>query len=84
MFQEELGYTYSFDGGATLVWLQKDVLPVLYTLVVRDSRGCTTIPYQVILDPIPTAPSIVVDTASFNCDGTGTTTVTVTNLLSLN
>ncbi len=80
------GYTYSFDGGATFgTATEKDVLPGSYTLVVRDSRGCTfTIPYPVVLDPIPTAPSILVDTASFNCDGTGTTTVTVTNPSNLN
>lgn len=80
------GYTYSFDGGATFgTATEKDVLPGSYTLVVRDSRGCTfTIPYPIVLDPIPTAPTIIVDTASFNCDGTGTTTVTVTNPPNLN
>jgi hypothetical protein len=67
------GYTYSFDGGATFgTATEKDVLPGSYTLVVRDSRGCTfTIPYPVILDP-PYSTNNSVDTASFNCDGTGT------------
>ena len=80
------GYTYSFDGGSTYqVASSKDVLPGTYTLVVKDSQGCTfTIPYPVILDPIPTAPTISVSTANFNCDGTGTSTVTVTNSGSAN
>jgi hypothetical protein len=79
------GYTYSFDGGATFGTARKKMYCRSYTLVVRDSRGCTfTIPYPVILDPILHAPTIVVDTASFNCDGTGTTTVTVTNPSNLN
>ncbi|MDG2433286.1 SprB repeat-containing protein, partial [Flavobacterium sp.] len=79
-------YTYSFDGGSTFqAASSKDVLPGTYTLVVKDSQGCTfTIPYPVILDPIPTAPTISVSTANFNCDGTGTSTVTVTNSGSAN
>ncbi|OCB75445.1 T9SS type B sorting domain-containing protein [Flavobacterium crassostreae] len=74
-------YTYSFDGGAT--WQstnEKAVLPGTYTLLVKDALNCTyTIPYPVILDPVPAAPTITVTTSGFNCDGTATSTVTVTN-----
>ncbi|KAF2506443.1 hypothetical protein E0W73_21320, partial [Flavobacterium foetidum] len=75
------GYQYSFDGGAT--WQasnEKDVLPGTYVLVVRDALGCMfTIPYDIILDPRPSDPTIRVEDPVFNCNGTATSTVTVTN-----
>lgn len=75
------GYEYSFDGGAS--WQtsnEKEVLPGTYVLKVRDQGGCEyTIPYDIILDEKPTAPTITVDSSAFNCDGTATSTVTVTN-----
>ncbi|MBE8727599.1 T9SS type B sorting domain-containing protein [Flavobacterium hungaricum] len=80
------GYQYSFDGGAT--WQtsnEKNVLPGTYILVIRDALGCTyTIPYDIILDPRPSDPTIRVEDPVFNCNGTATSTVTVTNGTSSN
>ncbi|MFD2041450.1 hypothetical protein ACFSJW_18940 [Flavobacterium artemisiae] len=74
-------YEYSFDGGAT--WQtsnEKNVLPGTYVLVIRDALGCMyTIPYDIILDPRPSDPTIKVEDPIFNCNGTATSTVTVTN-----
>jgi large repetitive protein len=78
-------YQYSFDGGST--WQasnEKYVMPGTYTLVVRDALGCTVSIPGIILDPKPTDPTIQVADAVFNCDGTATTTVTVTNASSIN
>ena len=74
-------YQYSFDGGAT--WQasnEKDVLPGTYILKIKDALGCEyTIPYNIILDPKPSEPTITVDDPVFNCNGTATSKVTVTN-----
>ncbi|MGN7812878.1 beta strand repeat-containing protein, partial [Flavobacterium sp. 22659] len=79
-------YQYSFDGGAT--WQtsnEKNVLPGTYILVIKDALGCTyTIPYNIILDPRPSDPTIKVEDPVFNCNGTATSTVTVTNGTSSN
>ncbi len=79
-------YQYSFDGGAT--WQasnEKDVLPGSYILKIRDAVGCEyTIPYTIILDPKPAEPTITVEDPVFNCNGTATSRVTVTNGTSTN
>ncbi len=79
-------YQYSFDGGAT--WQatnEKDVLPGSYILKIRDAVGCEyTIPYTIILDPKPADPTIKVEDPVFNCNGTATSKVTVTNGTSTN
>ncbi|SMP37173.1 hypothetical protein SAMN06265346_12738, partial [Flavobacterium hercynium] len=79
-------YQYSFDGGAT--WQatnEKDVLPGQYILKVKDALGCEyTIPYNIVLDPKPADPIITVDPPVFNCNGSATTVVTVTNSSSAN
>ncbi|SMP36843.1 SprB repeat-containing protein, partial [Flavobacterium hercynium] len=79
-------YEYSFDDGIT--WQptkEKDVLPGQYILKVKDAIGCEyTIPYSVILDPKPSDPIITIDPPVFNCNGTATTVVTVTNNSSAN
>ncbi|MFH7016147.1 T9SS type B sorting domain-containing protein [Flavobacterium sp. FlaQc-47] len=76
-----LPYQYSFDGGAT--WQatsEKDVLPGSYILKIKDAVGCEyTIPYTVTLDQKPAEPTIKVEDPVFNCNGTATSTVTVTN-----
>lgn len=74
-------YQYSFDGGAN--WQasnEKDVLPGTYILKIKDALGCEyTIPYNIILDPKPADPTIKVEDPVFNCNGTATSKVTVTN-----
>ncbi|MTD70268.1 hypothetical protein, partial [Flavobacterium sp. LC2016-13] len=79
-------YQYSFDNGAT--WQasnEKDVLPGQYILKIRDSKGCEyTIPYDIILDQKPADPTIKVEDPVFNCNGTATSKVTVTNGTSTN
>ena len=79
-------YQYSFDGGST--WQasnEKDVLPGQYILKIRDSKGCEyTIPYNIVLDPKPAEPTIKVEDPVFNCNGTATSKVTVTNGTSAN
>ncbi|OXA94724.1 gliding motility-associated C-terminal domain-containing protein [Flavobacterium hercynium] len=79
-------YQYSFDGGVT--WQntnEKDVLPGSYNLKIRDAVGCEyTIPYTVTLDQKPAEPTINVEDPIFNCNGTATSTVTITNGTSAN
>jgi gliding motility-associated-like protein len=79
-------YQYSFDGGAT--WQasnEKDVLPGSYILKIKDALGCEyTIPYDIILDQKPSEPTIKVEDPVFNCSGSATSTVTVTNGTSAN
>jgi len=79
-------YQYSFDGGST--WQasnEKDVLPGQYILKIKDSKGCEyTIPYDIVLDPKPSEPTIKVEDPVFNCNGTATSKVTVTNGTSAN
>ncbi|KIQ19831.1 hypothetical protein RT99_15030, partial [Flavobacterium sp. MEB061] len=79
-------YQYSFDGGAT--WQasnEKDVLPGSYILKIKDALGCEyTIPYDVVLDQKPSEPTIKVEDPVFNCNGSATSTVTVTNGTSAN
>ncbi|MGL2987974.1 T9SS type B sorting domain-containing protein [Flavobacterium sp. RSSA_27] len=73
-------YTYSFDGG--LSWQnspEKNVLPGTYSLKIRDNNGCEFNLPAVILDPRPLDPTLAVSPPVFNCDGTATSTVTVTN-----
>jgi gliding motility-associated-like protein len=79
-------YQYSFDNGTT--WQssnEKDVLPGQYILKIRDALGCEfTIPYDIILDQKPSEPTIKVEDPVFNCNGSATSTVTVTNGASAN
>ncbi|PAM91529.1 hypothetical protein B4N84_27360, partial [Flavobacterium sp. IR1] len=79
-------YQYSFDGGIS--WQaknEKDVMPGHYILKVKDFLGCEyTIPYTVILDAKPADPTITIDSPVFNCNGTATTVVKVTNNSSAN
>ncbi|WP_133158869.1 T9SS type B sorting domain-containing protein [Flavobacterium alvei] len=73
-------YQYSFDGGLT--WQasnEKYVAPGTYTLMVKDALGCTFPMPGNVLDPKPSDPTISVNSPAFNCNGTATSTVTVTN-----
>ncbi|WP_281231321.1 T9SS type B sorting domain-containing protein [Flavobacterium gelatinilyticum] len=82
-------YQFTFDGGVN--WQnsnEKDVLPNRFpkgTLGIRDADGCIyMIPYEIILDEKPTDPQVHVEDPVFNCDGTATSTVTITNATSNN
>jgi len=73
-------YEYSFDNQAT--WTTNNeayVNPGTYTVYVRDANGCVYAMQDVILDQEPPSPTIEVSPTSFNCDGSGNATVTVTN-----
>lgn len=74
-------YTYSFDNQAT--WIsdnQAYKIPGTYTVYIKDANGCIFPMPGITIDPEPQAPVINVDTpVDFNCDGTATSTVTITN-----
>ena len=73
------GYTYSFDNGATYIAANEAyVAPGTYTLYVKDSNGCT-FPMTVILDAAPNPPTITISNPVFSCNGSGTSTATVSN-----
>ncbi len=73
-------YTYSFNGGTSYGTSNEAyVAPGTYTLYVRDSKGCTFAMPGVVLDPKPADPTIAVGAPVYNCNGTATSTVTVTN-----
>ncbi|URM37843.1 T9SS type B sorting domain-containing protein [Flavobacterium anhuiense] len=73
-------YTYSFDGGANYGTSNEAyVAPGTYTLYIKDSKGCIYSMPGVILDPKPADPTISIAPPVFNCNGTATSTVTVTS-----
>jgi gliding motility-associated-like protein len=72
-------YLYSFDNQITWTTVNEAYkMPGTYTVYIKDANGCIY-PMSVTIDAIPSAPTIAVDSSSFNCDGTATSTVTVTN-----
>ena len=73
-------YEYSFDNQATWTTLNEAYInPGTYTVYIRDANGCIYAMQDTILGPEPPAPTIELDETIFNCDGSGNTTVTVTN-----
>ncbi|AUC81400.1 T9SS type B sorting domain-containing protein [Lacinutrix sp. Bg11-31] len=73
-------YEYSFDNQATWTTTNEAyVSPGTYTVYIRDANGCIFAMQDIILDQEPPAPTISLDETVFNCDGTGNSTVTVTN-----
>ncbi|PRZ26214.1 T9SS type B sorting domain-containing protein [Flavobacterium granuli] len=73
-------YQYSFDGGGSWGTLpEKDLMPGTYIPSVKDANGCVFVMEAITIDKIPQKPVITVDPPVFNCDGTATTSVTVTN-----
>ncbi|WP_346883306.1 T9SS type B sorting domain-containing protein [uncultured Algibacter sp.] len=74
-------YEYSFDNQATWVTTNEQlVLPGTYTFYVRDLNGCIYETPQVVLETEPVAPTITIDDdPEFNCDGTATSTVVVSD-----
>ena len=73
-------FEYSFDNQTTWVTTNEAYLPSgTYTLYIRDANGCIYSMPGIIIDPQPIAPTISVSDPDYNCDGTGNTTVTVTN-----
>ena len=72
-------YKYSFDAGTT--WIDTNeayLMPGTYTVYIKDANGCIY-PMVVTLDQQPPTPTIEVVNSAFNCDGSATSTVTVTN-----
>ncbi len=74
-------YLYSFDNQATWITTnQADKAPGTYTVYIKDANGCIYAMPNIVIDPKPVAPVIDVATpVDFNCDGTATSTVTITN-----
>ncbi|RXM45311.1 hypothetical protein BOW57_06510 [Flavobacterium sp. YO64] len=74
-------YKYSFDLKKTWIdlnWAYID--PVVdHKVYVKDNAGCIFEMSGITLKPKPNEPTIKIDDPVFNCDGTATTTVTVTN-----
>src|SRR5690606_38292583 len=74
-------YQYSFDNQAT--WVNTNeayVNPGTYTLYIRDANGCIFPMSGITLDPEPVAPTISVSDPNFNCEGSASSTVTITNV----
>ncbi|HRA71218.1 MAG TPA: T9SS type B sorting domain-containing protein [Flavobacterium sp.] len=73
-------YEYSFDNQVTWTTVNDAYkAPGTYTVYIRDANGCIFAMPNIIIDPKPVEPTIQVEDAVFNCDGTATSTVTVTN-----
>ncbi|MBW4358858.1 SprB repeat-containing protein, partial [Flavobacterium taihuense] len=74
-------YRYSFDNKAT--WITSNEAFISpggpYTFYIKDAAGCEYAMGGIVLDPKPAAPTISVNEPVFNCDGSATSTVTVTN-----
>ncbi|KVV13503.1 T9SS type B sorting domain-containing protein [Flavobacterium sp. TAB 87] len=72
-------YLYSYDGMKTWTTSKEAYVdPGTHVFYVKDAN-CEIPLDKVILAEKPGAPTIKVDNPAFNCDGTATTTVTVTN-----
>ncbi|WP_170151286.1 T9SS type B sorting domain-containing protein [Flavobacterium weaverense] len=72
-------YTYSFDAQNTWITQKEMYLAVgSYTIYIKDFNECIY-PMDVTIAEIPEKPTISKVNSSFNCDGTSTTTVTLTN-----
>lgn len=73
-------YEYSFDNQVTWTTVNEAyIAPGTYTVYIRDANGCIFAMPNITIDPVPVEPTITVADAVFNCDGTATSTVTVTN-----
>lgn len=77
-------YLYSFDGKQTWITSNEAYVdprgPSLpYTVYVKDALGCEYKMEGIILDFRPDPPTISVTDPIFNCDGSATSTVVVTN-----
>lgn len=78
-------YKYSFDGGNNWqdlphAYINPSTTPL--TFYIKDSSpapSCIFAMTGIILEEKPTPPTIEVSAPTFNCDGSATTTVTVTN-----
>ncbi|MBZ4035740.1 T9SS type B sorting domain-containing protein [Flavobacterium sp. 17A] len=80
-FPEPFPYKYSFDGKKT--WTDKNSEYMNYgqshTVYIKDAAGCEYAMGGITIDKKPDPPTIKVLDPVFNCDGSATTTVTVTN-----
>ncbi|MBF4473631.1 hypothetical protein, partial [Flavobacterium sp. HJJ] len=78
-------YRYSFgtDSGGNKIWITSNEAYVNYggpyTVYIQDAAGCEYAMGGITIDKKPNAPTISVDNPVFNCDGSATSTVTVTN-----
>ncbi|UPZ17847.1 T9SS type B sorting domain-containing protein [Flavobacterium humidisoli] len=73
-------YMYSFDD--QMSWINSNeayVNPGIYTVYVRDSKGCSFGMSDIVLEARPADPTIELDPISYNCDGTGKITAKVRN-----
>ena len=73
-------YQYSFDNqGSWILSNEAYVTPGTYTLYIKDANGCIYPMPGIILEKEPVAPIINISEPDFNCDGTASATVGVTN-----
>lgn len=78
-------YEYSFDNQATWTTVNEAYkVPGTYTLYIRDANGCIYAMPNIIIDPVPVEPTIVVEDPAYNCDGTTKSNVTVTTVPNAN
>ncbi len=73
-------YSYSFDNDVSYQvpnYINKP--PGTYDIYIKDNTTGCKFKMNVILLPKPTPPTIGVVNSSFNCNGTATSTVTITN-----
>lgn len=73
-------YQYSFDNQASWTNVNEAfVAPGTYTLYIKDANGCVYPMPGIVLEQEPVPPTIGVSAPDYNCDGTASATVTVTN-----
>ncbi|WP_347051349.1 T9SS type B sorting domain-containing protein [Flavobacterium olei] len=74
-------YKYSFDGKQTWVDNNTEYMNYggPYTVYIKDAVGCEYAMGGITIDKKPDPPTIKILDPVFNCDGSATTTVTVTN-----
>lgn len=74
-------YKYSFDGKQTWVDNNTEYMNYggPYTVYIKDAVGCEYPMGGITIDKKPDPPTIKILDPVFNCDGSATTTVTVTN-----
>ena len=71
-------YSYSFDGGSTYTGSNEQRLTAgTYNLSIKDNLGCTY-DMEITVDPPMADPSFT-NAIDYNCDGSGTITITPSN-----
>ncbi|WP_201293645.1 SprB repeat-containing protein, partial [Tenacibaculum maritimum] len=80
-FEEATGgtapYSYGINGVYSSNRVKGNLTQGTYVLTIRDANNCTLTLADIVIDPLPIKPTFSTNVA-YNCDGTGTITVTPT------